>query len=68
MIWTGEQLEIEIKDGQGIAGNLKSGAVKKVFAITDRNGDISVLVADDDGILVWVNKPNYKVWGEVRRG
>jgi len=68
VIWTGEELEIQIRNGPDIAGNLKSGAVKKVFAITDRNGDISVLVANDDGILVWVNKLNYKVWGEVRRG
>ena len=61
MIWTGETMEVEIVKRAGMAGRFESDETKKVFAIKNPDGPISVLVADDDGALTWVDPPNYRV-------
>lgn len=58
MIWTGETLQVTVRQE---AGKFVRKNPRKVFAIDLQGDSTTVLVADDSGTLRWVVPEHYTV-------
>lgn len=62
MIWTGSLLQVVVTPKQGMGGKFGSdGKARPVYALRSAGNDVSVLVADDDGTLMWLSSGHCKV-------
>jgi hypothetical protein len=65
MVWGGTPLRVKV---QSASGKLDPGFGRDVFAIRDNDGEVSVLVVDDEGHLTWVGRSEFTVIGGKRMG
>jgi len=66
MVWAGNPLRVKVVHSP--SGKLDPQFGRDVFAIQDKDGVVSVLVADDDGRLNWVAHSDFTVMGGKRVG
>ncbi|HLW47191.1 MAG TPA: hypothetical protein VKW09_05430 [bacterium] len=66
MVWAGNPLRVKVI--QSVSGKHDPGFGRDVYAIQDKDGDVSVLVVDDDGHLSWVARAEFTVIGGKRMG
>lgn len=65
MVWGGTPLRVKV---QSASGKYDAGFGRDVYAIQDKDGEVSVLVVDDDGHLGWVARAEFTVIGGKRMG
>lgn len=66
MVWAGNPLRVKVT--HPTVGKLDPQFGRDVFAIQDKDGVVSLLVADDEGHLNWVAQSDCTVIGGKRMG